>query len=120
MADNAQQAREKILSGKKRVAVELEDLGVTVYAQSLPFSLAQRLVERVSTNGDQAMTGINEIVPELLVHGIVDGDGQRIFSEEDAEGAMDDAPWHAIQEMSMAVMELNGLLADEEAPAAGN
>lgn len=122
MADKAL-GREALLDAHETQKVELEALDGVVYAQPLPFSLGQQLMERATTNGgppeDADEINVTLILPDLLVHGIVDESGERIFTDEDRE-AIDNMPFQPAMVMATAVLDVSGLTEDAQQELQGN
>lgn len=92
--------------------VEIDEPEGVVYAQSVGLSLGRKLLERASENGTEGLD-VTVILDDLILHGIVNEDGQPIFEDADQIGGL---PFKPSMQMAMAVLEESGLTqaADEE------
>lgn len=112
MGDDRQLTREDFFSTERLEEVEVEygALEGAVYAQPVPFALGKKIIRASEDEeGD-----VQDLADEIILYGIVDADGHRIFREEDRE-RIDNLPNPVGMTLANAVLDVSELGAVEEA-----
>lgn len=129
-ADRSTLTADELLGPRKLIDVDVEEPRGRVFARSLPFAIADRILEEAGARVGKKGASVEDIeidVPafleDFLIHGIVDENGSPIFREEHRARLRPDLPFTAAMDMAMAVTEASGFRAkddEQEEGAEGN
>lgn len=118
----AQRLRDQILGAKDitREPVTVPEWGVTVYVQELTGADADLLSQKYTEAKQSSQIGANQTFTDnLLLLTLVDGEGQRIFGDEDL-AAMKGKSAEVLKALVKVAMRVNRFDKDTQDAAVGN
>jgi len=121
MSDRAA-IREAITSAHRRRRVDVEEhWNTTVWVQPLPVSLARKLLAQASTNGagPEADLDVQIILEDLIIHGMVDESGERVYTEDDRE-EVENLDFRPAMQVALEVLDISGMTEAAEEDIEGN